>query len=464
MLNLKLKVEWNNLPNICRHDIEIKCLILFLSQEYKIVNDSKYSDCRDNLYITDYIKNFLEKALVNISFKNRMSLCSNELELSQDISKKELVRILLKEFQDEIDAEILLIYFSGLYRANLEYNEKLISFELCDDTNDSFMLAKGNYANMNIDNPLRSYEFILKSSERLAIIEKLYFKGISTLKIENHLGKRDHNINMVLKGVQFESLVLSESMSSISWFTNISIEQFHRNIIVKNSTLPNVDFVNNSYTQEHGYIFENSTLKEIKLIAHLRKIQFRNTELEKLKCNDRLFISLPYFDDKSSIKHSVDIDKATFDNLLKVKQSGSLEFSRLAEFFNRNNAYIEAQQLHRHYLLAKAKESKSCGLKFWIWFYNLVNGCGTSLLRPFLLLTLIFSLNCNIYFYLVKITGVDVYYKAVDNILPFAAILIKNDSISNLGVVLSLKIISILATLLWFLIALQIRKLLKLKE
>ena len=186
--------------------------------------------------------------------------------------------------------------------------------------------------------------------------------------------------------------------------------------------------------------------------------------MEKLKCDDKLFISLPYFDDKSTVKHSVDINKATFDNLLKVKQSGSLEFSRLAEFFNRNNAYMEGQQLHRHYLLAKAKESKSRGLKAWVWFYDTINGCGTSLLKPFLFLVLLFSINCNIYFYLTNIIGADIFYKAIDNSLPFAGAFTINNEIISLGVISALKITSIFATLLLFLIALQIRKLLKLKE
>ena len=463
MLDISIKVNWNNLPNICRHDIEIKCLILFLSQEYEVVEDSKYIDCRDNSYITDYVKNFLKKTLINISLKNRGRLCSNELELSQDISKKELVRILIKEFQDEIDAENLLIYFSGLYRANLEYNEKLISFELCDDTNDSFILVKGNYANMTIDNPLRSSEFILKSSERLAIIEKLYFKGISTLKIENHLGKSDHNINMVLKRVQFESLVLSESMSSISWFTNISIEQFHRSVTVKNSTLPNVEFEINDTIQNHKYIFENTNLKKIKLISQLRSIEFKNTIIDLLICEDQLFISLPIFDTESKIKHSVGIKSNTFDQLLHNK-TGSLEFSRLAEFFNRNNAYIEAQQLHRHYLKSKAKESKNKNFKTWVCLYDAINGCGSSLLKPFLFLTLIFSINCNIYFYLYEVSYSSVFYSAINNLLPFAGVFTHSSDVSMLGVVLALKLTSIFATLLWFLIALQIRKLLRLKE
>ncbi len=120
--------------------------------------------------------------------------------------------------------------------------------------------------------------------------------------------------------------------------------------------------------------------------------------------------------------------------------------------------------MHRHYLKSKAKESQSCGLKAWIWLYDLINACGTSLLKLFLFLVLLFSISCNIYFYLTNIIGTDIFYKAIDNLLPFTGFFMKSTDISSLGVVLALKITSVLATLLWFLIALQIRKLLILKE
>ncbi|MDE4988531.1 hypothetical protein NAI02_11435, partial [Francisella tularensis subsp. holarctica] len=78
------------------------------------------------------------------------------------------------------------------------------------------------------------------------------------------------------------------------------------------------------------------------LSKDINRMIIRNSSIEKLDFNRCEFETVPSFDDKSSIKHSVDIYLATFNNLLKVDKCGSLEFSRLAEFFNRNNAYREA--------------------------------------------------------------------------------------------------------------------------
>ncbi|MGQ4002293.1 hypothetical protein QIW31_04530 [Francisellaceae bacterium CB299] len=456
--------NWNDLPNICKQDIEIKSFILYLTRYYQVVDDSKYSECRENIYITDYVEEYVSNLFKTYLLSDEIrKIFLTKIKQKSNTSKKEIVRFIINEFNNSISEKGLLIYFSGLYRVKLEYSSNL-TIELCDENDSNFIFIKGCYRDMRLDDYLQISKFAIIPSKRLAIIERICFKNISCFVVESGVTDTSHKINVVIKRIQFENMILHERVSSISWFTSINIQQKHRAIYINSSTLPNVDFVNNSDTQEHEYIFENSTLKEIKLIAHLRKIKFRNTVMEKLKCDDKLFISLPYFDDKSTVKHSVDINKATFDNLLKVKQSGSLEFSRLAEFFNRNNAYMEGQQLHRHYLLAKAKESKSRGLKAWVWFYDTINGCGTSLLKPFLFLVLLFSINCNIYFYLTNIIGADIFYKAIDNSLPFAGAFTINNEIISLGVISALKITSIFATLLLFLIALQIRKLLKLKE
>ncbi|ALK94428.1 hypothetical protein [Francisella tularensis] len=199
------------------------------------------------------------------------------------------------------------------------------------------------------------------------------------------------------------------------------------------------------------------------LSKDINRMIIRNSSIEKLDFNSCEFETVPSFDDKSSIKHSVDIDLATFNNLLKVEKGGSLEFSRLAEFFNRNNAYMEAQQLHRHYLLAKAKESKSCGLKVWVWFYNLINGCGTSLAKPVIWILLLFIFNLFIVLLGSDLLGFDITYYAINTTIPIFKLASNHIELSN-GILLVLNISSILATLLWFLIALQIRKLLRLKE
>ncbi|API86095.1 hypothetical protein [Francisella uliginis] len=228
-----------------------------------------------------------------------------------------------------------------------------------------------------------------------------------------------------------------------------------------------------------------------------RKTVFDNFRLSNLKKIEEI----PYFDDKSSVKHSVNIDKPTFNNLLKVKQGGSLEFSRLAEFFNRNNAYMEAQQLHRHYLLAKAKESlkeeskednsdkenKPCFCKKWtglsglINIYDFINGCGTSLLKPFIgilycwLFTYLIFLSSSIKLVMsAKSTGVIAYssYSVLFSIkqaflvtVPLLATIHKPETVILNGVSqIFIYFLMIVSYLLVFLMALQIRKLLRLKE
>ena len=216
-----------------------------------------------------------------------------------------------------------------------------------------------------------------------------------------------------------------------------------------------------------------------------RNFDIHNTEFDKFSvANLKELKEIPSFDEKSKVKHSLDIDKVTFDNLLKIKNAGSIEFSQLAEFFNRNNAYMEAQQLHRHYLLAKAKESlkedskedaktnknKSCFCKKWtglsglINIYDLINGCGTSFVKPIICMFFIWIANVVILQYQFIDDGIKVFCHSIDNILPFAGIFKDPEDICMPGVILALKVTSILATLLWFLIALQIRKLLKLKD
>ncbi|MBK2075188.1 hypothetical protein IB671_05040 [Francisella orientalis] len=224
--------------------------------------------------------------------------------------------------------------------------------------------------------------------------------------------------------------------------------------------------------------------EDMKLLisGEIGKLILNNLEIDKLNIINSRFKSLPNFDDKSSIKNSVDIDKKSFDNLLNIEKAGSLEFSRLAEFFNRNNAYMEAQPLHRHYLLEKAKESKNYGLKFWVWFYSLVNGCGTSLLKPFIgvlycwLFTYLIFLSLSIKLVMsVKSTGVIVYssYSVLFSIkqallvtVPLLATIHKPEieMLDNGLLQIFVNFLMIVSYLLVFLMALQIRKLLRLKD
>ncbi|NDT86023.1 hypothetical protein FWI07_06250, partial [Francisella tularensis subsp. holarctica] len=231
-----------------------------------------------------------------------------------------------------------------------------------------------------------------------------------------------------------------------------NVEYDYHDFIIKNESELSLNLLGAKKVNliNDAIIYLNVVSSE-KLILDLSKdinrMIIRNSSIEKLDFNSCEFETVPSFDDKSSIKHSVDIDLATFNNLLKVEKGGSLEFSRLAEFFNRNNAYMEAQQLHRHYLLAKAKESKSCSLKVWVWFYNLINGCGTSLAKPVIWILLLFIFNLFIVLLGSDLLGFDITYYAINTTIPIFKLASNHIELSN-GILLVLNISSILATLL----------------
>ncbi|MBK2356196.1 hypothetical protein IBE09_00935 [Francisella hispaniensis] len=280
----------------------------------------------------------------------------------------------------------------------------------------------------------------------------------------DELGKSDDDTSYQ------KSYKLTISGDGITELNIRNVEYDYHDFIIKNENYLSINLLNtrkitldSDDTISWLNIIDSEQLV-LNLTNKIGRIIVKDTSIEKLKFKNCNFISkVPVFDNSSTIKHSVDIDKKSFDNLLNIKNAGSLEYSRLAEFFNRNNAYIEAQQLHRHYLLAKAKESKSCGLKTWVGLYDLINGCGTSLLKPFTTMFFVWVANALILQYQFS-DGAKVFYHSINNILPLAGIFNNADDIKLSFVILALKFTSILATLLWFFIALQIRKLLRLKE
>lgn len=300
----------------------------------------------------------------------------------------------------------------------------------------------------------------------------------------DELGKSDDDTSYQ------ESYKLTISGDGITELNIRNVEYDDRNFFVKNDSDLSMNLSNTrkiTLDSDDAISWLNIIDSEqlvLNLTNKIGRIIVKDTSIEKLKFKNCNFISkVPVFDNSSTIKHSVDIDKKSFDNLLNIKNAGLLEYSRLAEFFNRNNAYIEAQQLHRHYLLAKAKESlnkgskednsskenKPCFSKKWFGLYGIVklydwiNGCGTSLWKPFIAMFFVWIANAVILQYQFS-DGAKVLYYSINNILPLAGIFNNADDIKLPFVILALKLTSIIATLLWFLIALQIRKLLRLKE
>ncbi|MCF6777652.1 hypothetical protein L3V83_13865 [Thiotrichales bacterium 19X7-9] len=251
----------------------------------------------------------------------------------------------------------------------------------------------------------------------------------------------------------------------------------------------NVIIINNlDYFGKNGFDCRCTNSQNITLHLSNSKIAcigLQNTELKKLVFKNVEFENIPDIDHTSKITSSTDIDKSSFDNLLKIdkNKAGPLDFSRLAEFFNRSNAYIEAQQLHRHYLKSKKNESSSKGFKFLVFLYNLVNGCGSTIKRPVSLLLVLFILVLIIdtLFYKTEVLMIDrssleiySYYdfhflKALQQailtiITPLSFIHTPNYSTLPILLQIFMYFVSLISTLLFFLIALQIRKLLRLKD
>ncbi|WP_265658978.1 hypothetical protein [Francisella philomiragia] len=252
-------------------------------------------------------------------------------------------------------------------------------------------------------------------------------------------------------------------------------------IEITNTTLSNLEIIDSNicvysrFNDKYGLNLEE-------ILKRKQRFDIYDSDIYSLKIHNTNFYAPISFDSNSTLKSKVDVDNVSMSNLLD-SNGCSIEFSRLAEFFNRNNAYMDAQQLHRHYLLAKAKESlnkdskedkktknKPCFYKKWtglsglINLYDLINGCGTSFVKPIICMFFIWIANVVILQYQFIDDGTKVFCHSINNMLPFAGIFTSSEDIKLPFVILALKLTSILATLLWFLIALQIRKLLKLKD
>ncbi|WP_150466847.1 hypothetical protein [Francisella sp. SYW-9] len=393
----------------------------------------------------------------------------------------------IKRDKQESLYQDLLKYFSGLYSLKLSpINCGKIGYKI-SDSKDVFIelhceASNGfNQLDIILDNKENIYTTIVESIE-LKNFRKLRFKVTDNneKQIPNHHFKQiiiddikiipyKYDPNFTIDNLEFYKSKLANDKEN---YLNILIIK-HRFTPIKITVKGPQKYIFSS--MKHVCLSLNGFKGDLQVLDS-ELLEFETDENSKLK-------SIPYFDDKSSISHSLNIDKITFDNLLKI-DGDSLEFSRLAEFFNRNNAYMEAQQLHRHYLLAKAKESlkkeskedkktnksRPCFCKKWtglsglINIYDLINGCGTSFVKPIICMFFIWIANVVILQYQFIDYGTEVFYHSINNILPLAGIFISANDIKQPFVILALKLTSVLATLLWFLIALQVRKLLRLKE
>lgn len=479
--------SWDDLPNICRNDQDIEIL---LDDIFELnIYPNKYSDSKycDLFQLRDKSNNLVIDTIADIR-KFKTDIYNTLKNLHNNAGKKDIAKVFKEVLKtDNNGLGEVLIYLSGLWKLTIydfENNNVLWSsfssrVEL-SESDDYFIQLSRTY--------LHTY-FTIHTDKHCYIEPIVFAPEISEITFDS----QNSDYPAHFSRIKFRDIELAPceiNQNSIEWWDDEKLSFNLEGLTLKTDAKGNISSDGNDF--ENFQMKITNTDKSVKLNNHscslllsdsISKLNIRDCNFTKLDFQNCEFTNIPNFDEKTSIKHSVDIDKKTFDNLLKIENTGSLEFSRLAEFFNRNNAYIEAQQLHRHYLLAKAKESlnkgskednsskenKPCFSKKWFGLYGIVklydwiNGCGTSLWKPFIAMFFVWIANAVILQYQFS-DGAKVLYYSINNILPLAGIFNNADDIKLPFVILALKLTSIIATLLWFLIALQIRKLLRLKE
>ncbi|MEY8797510.1 hypothetical protein [Francisella philomiragia] len=416
------KFGWDDLPSICSEDQDIEVLlddIYELNIYPNMYFDSNYS----NLFQLKDGYGKLEIDTIADIRKFKVDIYKRLSQLHIDATKKNIAKV----FNDILSIDNnglgeVLIYLSGLWRLTVTDSEN--GNIRWSDFSSRIKLSESDDYFIELSRTDLHTSFTIHTDKHCYIEPIVFQPEISEITFNSQ--KSDYP--SYFSRIKFRDIELAPCeiyQNNIDWWGDEKLSFNIECLTLKVDDSGNIS--------SDGNVFENfqmritNTDKSLKLNNHscslllsdrILKLNISNCNFTKLDFKNCEFTSMPNFDEKSSVKHSVNIYKKSFDDLLNVKNAGSLEFSCLAEFFNRNNAYIEAQQLHRHYLKSKAKESRSCGLKAWVRLYDFISGCGTSLLKPFLFLVLLFSINSSIYFYLTETVGWNVFYHAINRLFP----------------------------------------------
>ena len=464
----------NKFPKICSDDKDILYLLddIFDLEKFPMrkIDNENYNRLFHNESQSPSVMDQIKKCSATIS--------ENLKFLDNNATKKDVAKALMKATNK---TEILL-YLSGLYNLTFkEFNNKEKNINIDDiagiksiyiSEDDDYFIEINKISNLDVKccicGPLiETYiEPIIFNSP----IEQLEFEDKDNNAFFSKI--KFYNIEIVPDPLKFIFKFWWTENKPAFNISNLKIQLLNKVFSIIDSSDSENFQISISSTSE----YDNRDIQidecSCSLLLHknIPSLKINNCSFTKLSLKECFFESIPIFDDKSTVRYNIDIDKHTFKNLSNIEKVGSAEYSRFAEFLNRNQSYIEAQKLHKDYLITKSKETDFFSLKILIWIYKNINYCGNSLLLPFVWLSVIFLISFfifllgnNHYFYNYDIANSLQQAFFVD--APFS-IIIKKFEISNLLPILQIVIylLMLLSTFLYYLIFMQIRKLLCLKE
>lgn len=185
---------------------------------------------------------------------------------------------------------------------------------------------------------------------------------------------------------------------------------------------------------------------------------FKNCIFNSITWKNCKFSKIPYFDEQCKISQFVNIDNRSIKNL----NAEPLEYSNLISFFSKSGAYLEAQELHKKFLWAKKTKTSSFGFKVLVYLYYGLNQCGNSIIQPIIIWLLISVAVCLIYCHHNLCDPINQTFLTM---IPLLAT-VEKPAISSLPSCIQILIYCLMISsyILLFLIALTIRKKLKLRE
>ncbi|MCF6775873.1 hypothetical protein L3V83_04700 [Thiotrichales bacterium 19X7-9] len=420
----------------------------------RIPNDNfNVSSDKELKSLCDTLKNLF------ISDKTQIKKLINSTNNPNLNSIKNIIEEILKYINDSKTKYTILKYLSGLSLFKFHcltegYNERDIHFSLSQEPD--YLIKVSTEKNISysvVIDPISTFNSIT--------IKPIHFCNMRMLTITPSCR---HSMKFLRLKLHSYELIPNKSKNHFVISSLRTVEAKHEVVVSSIS-----EKENDNYT-DCKLILSNSSKSHItclnlfslalECIQIKTNLKFTNCTFSSIKWKNCNFNKIPYFDNQCRVNQFVDIDPPSIKSLA----GEPLEYSNLTSFFSKNGAYLEAQQLHQKFLLAKANRSNiDKQFKYLVKLYDEINSCGTNILKPIRWWLFIYIINVLLVFLSFNFWC---SVKQVTLILIPALTIIEKTRISLLPwyTQLCLYISMILSYILLFLIALTIRKKLKLRE